>query len=245
MANNNEDLGLIPLDETNTESIYIGTVLYSEHSNFQCLYGFRPPDTATDIFCYSPSVGFKSEYQDKEKYFIVLEFGALVWTYKLTFFSPTTYIANNLFALLPRGSDNNFGIFDKNRKLNKQATISAFGFTFAELEEIIQAYCKAFALYGYKEGRITFSNSRDNNCDLTGNVIPRQFPYITFAQSDYLWSHISFIGFYSHLSLLMQNGNESAFYQVMVDSGCSEELLERVIEIPCQVRSSRVCSSYF
>ncbi len=245
MTNTDDDLGLITLDKANTESLRKGTILRSEYGSFECMYGFRPRDMEADIFCYSPSVGFRSPRQGKYWCFIKLEFGALVWTYNPIDTLLGLSIASNLYTLLPRGPKNYYGIHDKNRNLNKQATISAFGFTFEELSEIIQAYCKTFRIYGYQEGRITFSKTNDNQCDLTGNTIPQGFPYITFAPSDCLWSHISFIGFYSHLSLLIKNGNESALYRSMIDSGCPEELLKRVIEIPSQVSANRVCVSSY
>jgi hypothetical protein len=225
MTNTDGELGLISLENTNTENFHKGIIFCSEHGTFECIYGFRPIDMEADIFCYTPSVGFKSKNKDKDKCFIKLEFGAPTWTYNPNSSFMATYIANNLFTSLPTGASNYYGIFHKNRNLNKQATIAAFGFTFEELEEVIQAYSKAIdpayfeALrrHGFKEGRITFSKTRDNACDLTGNTIPREFPYITFEESKHNWSHISLIGFYSHLSLLMRNGSESPFYQIMLN----------------------------
>lgn len=242
MIETDGDLGLIPYEEADTERFYRGTILYSEtktHS-ITCIYGFRPPSQKNDVF-YHPSVGFRSEHKREQNYFVKLECGALTWSSGPPFTYSKTYVASKLFTSFPTGTKNYFGVFDENRSLNTEATVSAFGFTFEELTKVLEAYSDVFGLNKYIAGRITFSGTRDNYCDLTGNTIPSNFPYIKFSEP---WSHISLFGFYSHLSLLLKNDDKSVIYQVMIKSGCTEELLNRLIEIPFQHIQFQVCLRY-
>ena len=241
MIETDGDLGLILLEEYDKELLYDGTILYSEskYNNFKWIYGFCPPSEGRDTI-YHPVVGFGSKYKDKgnKRYFVKLERGALKWTGKPTSTSTKEYVASKLFASFPKGTDNHYGVFGENHNLNREATISAFGFTFEELTKLLKAYNEVFGMNRYREVRITFSGTRNNDCELTGNTIPRNFPYITLSEP---WSHISLFGFYSHLSLLMNNGDQSVIYEVMIKSGCPDELLKRLMTIPYQLRGSQVC----
>ena len=239
MIETDADSGLISYEEADTERFSRGTILYSEskYDNITCIYGFRPPSQENDTI-YSPSVGFRRKHKGEEDYFVRLGFGALTWTSEYTFTHSKTYVASKLFASFPRGTDNHYGVFGENRNLNRESTISAFGFTFEELTKLLKAYSEVLGMNRYREVRITFSGTRNNDCELTGNTIPKNFPYITFSEP---WSHISLFGFYSHLSLLMKNGKKSVIYEVMIKSGCPDELLKRLMTRPYQFMGSQVC----
>lgn len=78
---------------------------------------------------------------------------------------------------------------------------------------------------------LTRSVRSDNNCDLTNLWIPKQFPYIAFEESSYLYSHVSLWGFYNHLILLMNNSKKSVVYQALLKAGVSERIMDALLEI--------------
>jgi hypothetical protein len=114
-----------------------------------------------------------------------------------------------------------------------ELTRQLFGGTFDEAESCAVSLAKLFGRY-YGEiirlPRIAFSKTRENKCDLTGCLIPRNFPYIAFEQSEYDWSHVSLFGFYRLLSLLCSKNRKSAISCALQDDGIDESLLERLIE---------------
>ena len=241
MTNISDRWDLISLDQADLENLGGDSIFCSENGLIKCLYGFRPDNMKADTFCYYPSVGFGDKDKLDKRNFIELQHGALLWASDPTSGYRPDFIVNNLYADFPTGTDNYFGVFfDTNHELDAVATAKVFGFTYEELETIIKAYSKVLNISVYQEGRITFSKTRSNDCDLTGNTIPRNFPYITVKESSSVWSHISLFGFYSHLSLLMQNGKRSTFFQTMVKNGCSEEYLERTFNITSEVFGSQV-----
>lgn len=112
-------------------------------------------------------------------------------------------------------------------------TRAVFGLTYSELSRLTECYAKALGVFnGYQQyPRVTRSIQSANRCDITGAWIPKNYPYITFAESDRDLSHISLWGFYRHIQLLMRNSAKSLFGQLLIKFGAEPELLEKVINI--------------
>lgn len=135
---------------------------------------------------------------------------------------------------LPISAQTYYGVVESGTfKEDKELTRKVFGLTFHELQEILTGYAKIFGIYNdYRQyPRLTRSVTSDNFCDLTDLWIPKQFPYIAFKDSQYLYSHVSLWGFYTHLSLLMNQGKESIMYQEFLKIGISESTMDALLQI--------------
>lgn len=135
---------------------------------------------------------------------------------------------------LPVGAQTYYGVVEHSSfKEDKELTRSAFGLSFHEIQDVLTGYAKIFGIYNdyMQYPRLTRSVSSDNYCDLTDLWIPKQFPYIAFEESSYLYSHVSLWGFYNHLSLLMFRGKKSAVYQAFLDIGVAESTMNGLLHL--------------
>jgi hypothetical protein len=80
--------------------------------------------------------------------------------------------------------------------------------------------------------RLTFSKSRRNSCDLTKCLIPSNFPYVAFEDSQYDWGHVSLFGFYRLLSFLCSSSGNNAIANALVEKGIPTETLDRLTNGP-------------
>ena len=135
---------------------------------------------------------------------------------------------------LPVGAQTYYGVVEYSTfKEDEELTRSVFGLTFPEIQEILTGYAKIFGIYNdyVQYPRLTRSVRSDNYCDLTDLWIPKQFPYIAFEGSSYLYSHVSLWGFYNHLNLLMIQGKKSAVYQAFLKAGVTESTMDALLQI--------------
>ena len=116
---------------------------------------------------------------------------------------------------------------------DQELTRSVFGLTREELASLLRAYAITMGCYHEysRYPKLTRSSSYSHYCDLTGLWIPQKFPYITFCESDYDFSHVSLWGFYRHLQLLTGCHEKSAFSGLLMKCGITETLLERLFQI--------------
>lgn len=231
---------LVPLEGADKESFYAGAFIGAEPGRLTCYFGYRPQTITEGLFCYALSVGFSEKHDGSSDRFIKLVRGALLWAHKPRSQSTQQYYAPNCQLVLPRGTQCYFSISSRSSQEDKNLTELAFGFVQSDLVELVNAYCKATDMTGHRVGRVTFSKSRDNKCDLTGVAIPREFPYLTFAEPNQNWAHISLFGFYSHLGFLLNNGRSSPLYAALLDAGAKVEWLERAREIPARTIGTQV-----
>lgn len=77
--------------------------------------------------------------------------------------------------------------------------------------------------------RLTFSKTRGNHCDLSGCLIPQNFPYVAFNDAQYDWGHVSLYGLYRLLSFTCPS-SESPTATTLENAGVSVELLRRFID---------------
>ncbi len=148
--------------------------------------------------------------------------------------NPYEVIPDKAYIYLPNSTSTYYGIFEKDTdEINSAQTQRIFGLTYEDLDQVLEAYGYIFGhgnIYR-RYPQITRSTQRNNCCDLSGAWIPKGFPYITFAESGYSFSHVSLSGFYQHLKLLLLARSKSGIWQKMLECGIDEKLLNQIIEI--------------
>ena len=116
---------------------------------------------------------------------------------------------------------------------NKELTRACFGMTYNELIYLAKFYAEKLGIYnGYVQyPRITRSMNNNNFCDTTGIWIPPKFPYVTFCNSGYDFSHISLYGFYRHIGALLSIGQHTYLAQMFTKDSSVEEIAGMVKRI--------------
>lgn len=199
--------------------------------NVDCIVGYRRDDQPFDLPYYHPSVASHDKDGKSSYRFVSLRHGTLV---KSGFLHQSEYYRplNDRRLALPRGADNYFGVITlENRKEDVDMTRQLFGGTAEEITEVAGALAHLIGR-GYQMARlprITFSKTRQNQCDISGCLIPREFPYLAFEESQYAWGHVSLHGFYRILSLLCSAKSSNPIRNALIDSGISEKLLDALI----------------
>ena len=115
---------------------------------------------------------------------------------------------------------------------DEMLTRAVFGLTYREIQQLLEAYAKVFGVYNIymQYPRLTRSKGA-NYCELTGVLIPEKFPYITFDENAYDFSHVSLWGFYRHLQLLTRKEIDSPVSKMLLQQGVDEELLNRIFDV--------------
>lgn len=197
-----------------------------------CYLGYRSQGQPSTLPYYSVSVAARSPDGRDSYGFVKLSSGALRYS---GFFRANSHyrVLNNRILTLPRGANNYFGVIDSDsREEDPGLTRDLFGGTIDELLTVATAFGKVCGRYREHTGlpRVTFSNSRENACEITGSLIPRQFPYVAFAQSQYEWGHVSLFGFYRLLSLTCSSTGDSPIHAALLAEGVDPNTLDRFIE---------------
>ena len=207
----------------------VGNHIYASESDRLFYYvGFLPIEERNKNSFYFTGAGHRYRNKENESRYARLETGTLFWDSFLDDQGRFKELEEFRVAL-PKGSDNFFGVVERgNRTENEGLTREFFGATFEELKELVVAYSGLLHSKpsGYWKPRVTFSGKRSNQCELSGCLIPRNFPYIAFAHSENAWSHISLFGFYNHLNFLRSDSKRNAFHLRMVQQGIEEDLLD-------------------
>lgn len=197
-----------------------------------CILGYRSKDQPRDLPYYHPSVGARDRDGRSSYRFVELQRGTLA---KSGFLRDDQYYRpiSDRWLMLPSGADSYFGVITESDRAEDVAfTRSLFGGTGAEITSVAAALAGLIGR-GYHETvrlpRVTFSKTRENRCDFSGCLIPRDFPYVAFEDSQYAWSHVSLHGFYQLLSFLCSPRSSNPMRQGMLDSGVLETLLDALI----------------
>lgn len=195
--------------------------------------GYRMEDQRHDLACYDISVAVRDRVSRDSYHFLRL----IGETLTLDLFLPSREpyrILENRFVILPSGADSYFGVLEtETRKEDVKLTRQLFGATRAELDGVAACFGELTGRINTEyisAGRVTFSRTRSNDCDLCGCLIPREFPYLAFTQSQYLWGHISLHGFYRSLAFLCSGPVEGPVRRHLVDSGVDPDLLKRLLD---------------
>lgn len=138
---------------------------------------------------------------------------------------------------LPQVQDTNYYVYlDKdNKDLEEIFTRKVFGLLYNELEKLLSIYNKVFKICPennyYSYPKITRSLKSDNFCDLSGIWIPPKFPYISFAESGYYYSHVSLFAFYQHIKFLTLNNINSVISRTLIENGLNPNILKYIFAI--------------
>ena len=145
--------------------------------------------------------------------------------------------SNHLYKKLYAGvrlphPDNYFAVFVDGKE-EDALTRKIFGLTYKELEELLDAYSKVLGINRdyYNAPKITHSIARENFCDLTEILIPKQFPYITFKDNAVGFSYVSLWGFYRHIQLITSCKTSSVFSKALMECELSEDIINTIFSI--------------
>lgn len=142
-----------------------------------------------------------------------------------------TYKESNSCIELPISGSTYYGAVDRETRFENEAiTRAMFGLTHSELSRLLEGYGLLFGLSNdyIRLPRVTRSTQSDNICDLSGDWIPKGFPYIAFSNSGYPYSHISLRAFYSYIGLLMVGKRANPIWMGLAECGVDEDILSQV-----------------
>ncbi len=200
--------------------------------NIHCIVGYRTKDQPKDIPYYHPSVAAKDRDCRSSYRFVELRKGTLA---KSGFLRDDQHYRriDDCWLVFPSGADSYFGVIKKHdRAVEELMTRQLFGGTAEEITTVASVLARLMGR-GYHEAvrlpRVTFSKTRQNECDITGCLIPKDFPYVAFEDSQYAWSHVSLHGFWRLLSFLCGRTSANALRTAMLDSDLEAELLDALI----------------
>lgn len=215
----------IDLSKWSTETLAVDMA-----GNVRCILGYRRDEQPHDLPYYSPLVALRDARGREARRFVELRHGALTMS---RFLGSETYyrVLEDRYLLLPAATNSYFGVLATGtHDEDMDLTRSLFGGTYKEIEAV------AIAL-GHITGRLyhetvrlprlTFSKSRSNSCELTGCLIPKNFPYLAFEDSQYEWGHVSLFGFYRLLSFLCSRTRNNAVANALIEKGIPAETLSR------------------
>lgn len=240
-----------PPDSTHVPELNISTwqggeLISNATGEVRCFLGYRSEQQPLNLPWYSPSVALRDKGGRNSHRFVELRGGRLN-TSALPHAETSQRLLTDRWLILPRGADTFFGVIDRQSKqLDKELTRKLFGGTVDDIESVAQALARVVGR-GFHEmmqlPRVTFSKTRHNSCDLTGCLIPQNFPYLAFDQSQYAWGHVSLFGFYRLLAFLCPS--RSAVREAMERSELEPEIIDMLIEAGSQNGESLPYPNYY
>lgn len=119
-----------------------------------------------------------------------------------------------------------YGIFDRRHNLHEDHTRAIFGATENDLYILVEAFAK---LTGRRQPpRVTRSRTQSYECNFSSGVIPKNFPYIAFEESNYLYGRISICSFFRIFKFLCASKN-SSIREFLLRENVPEEVIEFVL----------------
>ncbi len=208
------------------------SIARSRSGEIYCYVGYRKENQPADNAYYDISVAIHDSVGPSEHRFVRLKGGTLTLE---SFFAPDEPIQliENQFLALPKGSDSFFGARERSTWIeNTELTEQLFGATYAELKAVADCFGILTGRNSdsyLKAGRVSFSRTRNNYCDISGCLIPSDFPYLAFEQSPYDWGHVSLYGFYRLLAFTCSSRRDEPIYRGLLDLGVESAVLDRMI----------------
>lgn len=136
--------------------------------------------------------------------------------------------------VLPGGSDSYFGVTRRDdQSEDAELTRQLFGGTHEEITALARTVARVTGRVPSPMGgrpHLTFSRSRNNTCDLSGCLIPREFPYVAFEAAEYVWGHVSLYGLYRLLGFLCPDADRSPMGSEMVKLGIDSGPLKTFVD---------------
>lgn len=213
-----------------------GELVVDVAGNAHCYVGYTTAGQPFDLPYYSPCVALRDKEGRASYRFVELQRGMLRRTGFLR--DDGHYrVLDDRWLILPRGAESYFGVIERDsRGEDVELTRQIFGGTRADIESAARALSKVVGR-GYHEmvqlPRVTFSRTRNNSCDISRCLIPKDFPYLAFEGSQYNWSHVSLHAFYRLLSFLCPSGG-SPVQRALLEAGVSSEVLSILLEAAAQ-----------
>lgn len=212
-------------------SWYGGELIVNAAGDVRCYLGYISNAQPQSLSWYSPCVALRDEDGLTSCRFVELRGGLLRKT-SLPRSEDHYRPLVDRWLELPRGADSFFGVVDrKTRDMDEELTRRLFGGTRADIDSIAKALSRVVGRSYHEMAqlpRVTFSKTRINSCDLTGCLIPKDFPYLAFDQSQYAWSHVSLHGFYRLLGFLCPS--RSAIRDAIERSDVENGVLDRLLK---------------
>jgi hypothetical protein len=122
--------------------------------------------------------------------------------------------------------------------LTRQICVIDYG----TLDTMVEAFGCALrrpSLY-YRKERVTCSH-KSKCCDLTGNYIPADFPYITMEENPFFGSHVSIAAFFDQIRLLTGYADQTnSATKLLTDAGFTDEMWKLLRAEGSYVYSSHV-----
>lgn len=197
-----------------------------------CFLGYQGEERRLDPPYYSPAVAARDNGGRDSFRFVRLRHGSIQYS---SFFRSDGYyrVLDDRLLVLPSGAKSYFGVIStSDRAEDEKLTRAVFGARREDLETMVTAFAK-IAGRQYHEyvqlPRVTFSKNRSNRCDISGCLIPEEFPYIAFEDAQYDWSHISLYGFYRLLSFLCPARQESPVRRALAENRVPMEVVEAIV----------------
>jgi hypothetical protein len=224
--------GFIRGSEIDLSSWKDGSLAIDEIGEAYCILGYRLEEQPSTLPYYSPSVAVRDHDGRSSYRFVRLFRGTLGMA---GFFRDDRYyrFLDDRRLVLPTGTDAYFGVVSRDlREEDTELSRSVFGGTVAEIRDLAKAMSRiAGRSFGdtVQMPRVTFSKTRNNRCDISGCLIPRNFPYVAFEGSQHDWGHVSLHGLYRLVSFLAGSLTASPIFEALVEAGVTAESLHAVL----------------
>lgn len=195
-----------------------------------CVVGYTPAaNTIQGLPYYAPEVALRDAGGMASDRFVFLEKGTLYYSEFLR--DGELYrVIEDRHVTLPTGAFSYFGV-RQTADLEEDAdlTRAVFGASFDDLTTTLEAWGRVTGRHEMQTPRVTFSRTRENTCDLTGAMIPREFPYVAFAGAQQHWGHVSLLGVYRLLALECANRPTSRMAKALVSEGADIEVISQLL----------------
>ena len=152
----------------------------------------------------------------------------------------------------PTPNDMSFAIYcNKYPELDDEITRKVFGLTYKETKELLIHFNDIFQIsktnsFYNKYPSITRSISSDNFCDISDLWIPKGYPYISFNESDYIYSHVSLYSFYNTIKFITNYSLESPISKKLLELGLNKNILENLFKFDNDIFSNiKITKSYY
>jgi hypothetical protein len=202
-----------------------------QRGELYCYLGYRPDKYhRRDLAYYAVRAGASNPDGRDSFRFVRLSRGSLSYD---SFFPERSYykVLDDRRVVFPGVADFYFGVMNCDSGMEDQElTRARFGGTVQEIELAVRCLGSAIGQNSSRDQnnpRLAASMQRDNRCEVTGCVIPQNFPYVCPSESQGLWGHISLSGFFRTLALIA--GNTGAVRNALLNVGLSYESLDRLI----------------
>lgn len=219
--------GFVLGSEVDISSWYGGELVLDVSQRVQCFLGYRRDEQPHNLPWYSPSVALHDRDGRSSCRFVELRQGVLERT---NFLRDDAYykVIDDRRVLLPKGASSDFGVVFKDGAEDDELTRQVFGGTRQEFEAVAHALAPVAGRSFHEMlqlPRVTFSKTRSNYCDVTGCLIPKDFPYVAFDTAECDWSHVSLYGLYRLIAFMCPTRSTSPVQVALENAGISSELV--------------------